>query len=73
VSPSTQGRSALPSKTWSLEKVMSRIPAWAQPRVRYEIAVVAASSHKSAARAWIKRVLAKQGQAALARSGFGTP
>ena len=50
-----------------------RIPAWAQPRVRYEIAVVAASLHKSAARAWIKRVLAKQGQAALARSGFGKP
>jgi molybdate transport system substrate-binding protein len=50
-----------------------RIPAWAQPRVRYEIAVVAASSHKAAARAWIKRVLAKQGQAALARAGFGKP
>jgi molybdate transport system substrate-binding protein len=48
-----------------------RIPAWAQPRVRYEIAVVAASSHKPAARAWIKRLLAKQGQAALARAGFG--
>jgi molybdate transport system substrate-binding protein len=50
-----------------------RIPAWAQPRVRYEIAVVVASSHEAAARAWIKRVLAKQGQAALARAGFGQP
>ena len=50
-----------------------RIPAWAQPRVRYEIAVVAGSSQKAAARAWIKRVLGRQGQAALARAGFGRP
>ena len=50
-----------------------RIPAWAQARVRYEIAVVAGSSQKAAARAWIKRVLGRQGQAALARAGFGRP
>jgi molybdate transport system substrate-binding protein len=50
-----------------------RIPAWAQPRVRYEIAVVSSSTHKAAARAWIKRVLARPGQAALARAGFGKP
>ena len=31
-----------------------RIPAWAQPRVRYEIAVVSRSTNKTAARAWIK-------------------
>jgi molybdate transport system substrate-binding protein len=49
------------------------IPAWAQPRVRYEIAVVASSRRKPDARAWVKRVLAKQGQAALARAGFGKP
>jgi molybdate transport system substrate-binding protein len=49
------------------------IPAWAQPRVRYEIAVVASSIRKPDARAWVKRVLAKQGQAALARAGFGKP
>jgi molybdate transport system substrate-binding protein len=49
------------------------IPASAQPRVRYEIAVVAASPHKAAARAWIARVLSKPGQAALARAGFGKP
>jgi molybdate transport system substrate-binding protein len=53
--------------------VAIRIPAWAQPRVRYEVAVVSRSAHRAAARAWIKRVLAKQGQAALARSGFGKP
>lgn len=49
------------------------IPGWAQPRVRYEIAVVSASPHKAAAGAWVKRVLAKGGQAALARAGFGRP
>ena len=31
-----------------------RIPAWAQPRVRYEIAVVSKSNNKAAAQAWIK-------------------
>jgi molybdate transport system substrate-binding protein len=50
-----------------------RIPAWAQPRVRYEIAVVRSSSQKAAARAWIARVRGKTGQAVLARAGFGTP
>jgi molybdate transport system substrate-binding protein len=50
-----------------------RIPAWAQPRVRYEIAVVRSSSQKVAARAWITRVRGKTGQAALARAGFGKP
>jgi len=50
-----------------------RIPAWAQPRVRYEIAVVSSSSQKAAARAWVARVRGKAGQAALARAGFGKP
>jgi molybdate transport system substrate-binding protein len=49
------------------------IPASAQPRVRYEIAVVRSSSQKAAARAWITRVRGKTGQAALARAGFGKP
>jgi molybdate transport system substrate-binding protein len=47
-----------------------RIPAWAQPRVRYEIAVVSRSSNKTAARAWIKRLLSPIGQKALRRAGF---
>ena len=50
-----------------------RIPAWAQPRVRYEIAVVSSSSQKAAARAWVARVRGKAGQAALTRAGFGKP
>jgi molybdate transport system substrate-binding protein len=47
-----------------------RIPGWAQPRIRYEIAVVAKSPNKTAARAWIKGVLSAKGQAALRQAGF---
>ena len=46
------------------------IPAWAQPRVRYEIAVVSKSSRKAAARAWIERILSPTGQATLKKFGF---
>ena len=47
-----------------------RIPAWAQPRVRYEIAVVARSSNKAAAQAWVKAILSSRGQTALKNAGF---
>ncbi len=47
-----------------------KIPAWAQPKVRYGICVVSASTHKSAARAFIKRVLSKAGQRKLLKFGF---
>jgi molybdate transport system substrate-binding protein len=47
-----------------------RIPAWAQPRVRYEIAVVSSSSNKAAGQAWIKTLLSAKGQAALRNYGF---
>jgi molybdate transport system substrate-binding protein len=47
-----------------------RIPAWAQPRVRYEIAVVSASPNKAAARAWIATLLSAKGQTALRNAGF---
>ena len=47
-----------------------RIPAWAQPRVRYEIAVVSKSTKKAVAQAWIKTLLSPKGQAALKAYGF---
>ena len=47
-----------------------RIPAWAQPRVRYEIAVVSKSANKAAAQAWIKAILSAKGQTALKNAGF---
>jgi molybdate transport system substrate-binding protein len=47
-----------------------RIPAWAQPRVRYEIAVVSRSDRKAAAQTWIRMLLSARGQAALRNYGF---
>ena len=47
-----------------------RIPAWAQPRVRYEVATVSKSTDKAAAQAWIKMLLATKGQTALKNAGF---
>jgi molybdate transport system substrate-binding protein len=47
-----------------------RIPVRAQPRIRYEIAVVAESSNKAAARAWVKAILSPRGQRALRNAGF---
>jgi molybdate transport system substrate-binding protein len=47
-----------------------RIPAWAQPRVRYEIAVVSSSTRRAAAQAWIRALLSARGQAALRSFGF---
>jgi molybdate transport system substrate-binding protein len=46
------------------------IPAWAQPKVKYGICVVSASSHKAAAQAFIQRVLSTRGQAKLHDYGF---
>jgi molybdate transport system substrate-binding protein len=47
-----------------------RIPGWAQPRVRYEIAVVSRSTRKAAAQAWIRALLSPRGQTALRNFGF---
>ena len=47
-----------------------RIPAWAQPRVRYEIAVVSKSSNKAAAQAWVNSSSPPRGQTALKNAGF---
>jgi molybdate transport system substrate-binding protein len=47
-----------------------KVPAWAQPKVRYGICVVSNSSHKPGARAFVKRVLSKAGQKKLHRFGF---
>jgi len=47
-----------------------KIPARGQPKVQYGICVVSASSHKAAARAFVKRVLGKSGQKILISYGF---
>ena len=48
------------------------LPAWAQPPIRYEIAVVK-GGREPAARAFVARVTGKLGRAALSRAGFGLP
>jgi molybdate transport system substrate-binding protein len=47
-----------------------RVPARAQPRIRYGICVVAASSQKPAAQAFVRRVLGRAGQKILVSYGF---
>jgi molybdate transport system substrate-binding protein len=49
------------------------LPNWAQPAIRYELAVVKASSHRAAARAFIEKVVSKRGRLLLAKAGFGLP
>jgi len=48
------------------------LPAWAQPPIRYEIAVVK-GGREAAARAFVGRVTGKLGRAALSKAGFGLP
>lgn len=49
------------------------LPQWAQPPIRYEIAVVKSSSSETAAKALVRKVLAKRGRQLLAKAGFGLP
>jgi molybdate transport system substrate-binding protein len=47
-----------------------KIPAWAQPKVTYAMAVVSSSAHKTAAKKFIAEVLSKAGQKKLLAAGF---
>jgi molybdate transport system substrate-binding protein len=49
------------------------MPNWAQPPIRYEIAVVKTSSHAAAARAYVKKVRSNRGRELLDAAGFGLP
>jgi molybdate transport system substrate-binding protein len=61
------------AKTVSGKVNVLQLPAWAQPRVRYELAVLSSSRNKAAAQAFVDRVLSKAGQAKLKAAGFGVP
>jgi molybdate transport system substrate-binding protein len=50
-----------------------QLPRWAQPPIRYELAVVKGAPHLAAARAFVKRVLSSRGRLLLRRAGFGLP
>jgi molybdate transport system substrate-binding protein len=49
------------------------LPDWAQPPIRYEIAVSRRSAHADAARAFVRRVLSTRGRHLLGAAGFGLP
>jgi molybdate transport system substrate-binding protein len=49
------------------------LPARAQPKVRYELAVVRASRNKAAARAFVRKVLGPTGRGVLSGAGFVLP
>src|SRR5207237_10222958 len=61
---------ATDAKTVSTRVKTLKVPAWAQPKVQYGICVVTASTHKAAARAFVKRVLGPTGQRILVHHGF---
>ncbi len=47
-----------------------KVPAWAQPKVQYGVCVVTASTHKSDAQAFVKRLLGTTAQKKLIAAGF---
>jgi molybdate transport system substrate-binding protein len=49
------------------------LPGWAQPPIRYEIAVTRSTKRAAAAQAFVSRVLSKRGRLILRRAGFGLP
>jgi molybdate transport system substrate-binding protein len=49
------------------------LPARAQAKVEYEIAIVKASAQQAAARSFVSRVLGPDGRRQLAEAGFGPP
>jgi molybdate transport system substrate-binding protein len=58
------------AKTVPGKVLVIKVPAWAQPKVQYGICVVSHSTHKSAAKSFVKRVLSKAGQRKLHKYGF---
>jgi len=47
-----------------------KLPAWAQPKVQYGIAVVTSSPNRAAAQAYITKLLGKAAQAKLLAAGY---
>jgi molybdate transport system substrate-binding protein len=47
-----------------------RVPAWAQPKVQYGVCIVTQSGDKADARAFVRKVMSRTGQAKLMKAGF---
>jgi molybdate transport system substrate-binding protein len=61
---------ATDAKTVPGQVKVIKVPAWAQPKVTYAMAVVAKSPNQAGAQAFMKEILSKAGQAKLASYGF---
>jgi molybdate transport system substrate-binding protein len=49
------------------------LPDWAQPPIRYQVAIVKSTPRQVGARAFIRKLLSKRGRLLLKRAGFGLP
>jgi molybdate transport system substrate-binding protein len=58
------------ARTVGADVKIIKVPAWAQPKVVYALAIVKRSSNQAAAAAFVKKLLSKSGQAAFAKYGF---
>ena len=47
-----------------------KVPAWAQPKITYSMAIVTKSPNQAAAQAWIDKILSPAGQAIFVKDGF---
>jgi molybdate transport system substrate-binding protein len=47
-----------------------KVPAWAQPKITYAMAIVTKSPNQAAAQAWMNKVLSPAGQAIFVKDGF---
>ena len=47
-----------------------KVPAWAQPKVVYAMAVVSSSANKVKAAAYMAEIMSKKGQATFKKYGF---
>jgi molybdate transport system substrate-binding protein len=61
---------ATDAKAASGKVTVLRLPAWAQPKVQYGMCIVASSTHRADAQAFVNKVLGKAGQAKLVAAGF---
>jgi molybdate transport system substrate-binding protein len=58
------------AKTVPGQVTVIKVPAWAQPKVTYAMAVVTRSPNQAAAKAFVSEVVSKAGQAKLLSYGF---
>jgi molybdate transport system substrate-binding protein len=58
------------AKTVPGKVIVLKVPAWAQPKITYSMAVVTASAHRAGAQKFIAEVLSKAGQKKLLAYGF---